>query len=337
MLPQGVLWQSLRQRALGAIPKGALLDVKNPLTLARWQSQGTYTITAVSSAKFTVAVAPTEFGGALLSDASLHLDHALEHQATMANGLSNAVWSSAAWQVVTVYYWAYFIAMALTRLVGRTVWFVTPEVARQFTVLLPSGSGNFTQGTYEVSCGDDIGLGQREVKLEKRQRRVHEQLWATTFAIFDDLCKLTGTESGNAEEERLYLAIRNASNCLGSEWPSSLRNVVNYRPGFAYGAPRSKVSVDSYSYLADGPQSVGGIIDRLENSILAMQGNANVEVQPRVAAHMLGDLTLLLDQIVRALHEEIAERTGVDRRWQSGTHRFSVRHGLFANGHYWPS
>jgi hypothetical protein len=64
----------MRQRALDAIPPGSSIDFKSPLTLAAWQTRGTYTITSASSTKFAIVVAQSDFGGALVSDAAFHLD-----------------------------------------------------------------------------------------------------------------------------------------------------------------------------------------------------------------------------------------------------------------------
>lgn len=335
-LPQGALWQRLRQQALNAIPSGANVDFRAPATLATWQAQGTYTISSTSSTKFTVNVSPADFGGALLSDAAFHLDHALEHQASIMKTFAGGQWTSPAWQVVTFYYWAYFAAMAFSRMLGRTVWFVTPDVAKQFTRMAPTGSAAFTKGTYEVTCGAAISSGVREVKLEKRGRRVHEQLWATIFDIIADMYQAVGATT-STEEARLFLAILNSAQVLGNDWPSALRNVVNYRPGFAYTGPRFKKSVDAFGYLAAQPQTIDGVVNRLENNTILMRANPSVELQPKIAAYMLGDLTLLLNRLAQVLHDEVIDRSGIDRRWLVSKRRFSQQNGLLLPaGGLWP-
>jgi hypothetical protein len=326
----------MRQRALDAIPSGANVDFKMPLTLAGWQAQGTYTISATSSNKFTVVVASADFGGALLSDAAFHLDHALEHQASIMKSLLSNHWSSPAWHVVTFYYWSYFAAMALSRMLGNTVWFVTPEVAKQFTMLAPAGSVSLTRGTYEVSCGGALSAGFREIQLVKRSRRLHEQLWTTIFGLIEVVFNEVGAGVASAQEERLFLAIINSAKVLGDDWPSALRNVVNYRPGFAYTAPRYRNSVDTFTYLANQGQTIDGLIDRLENSNLAMRTEPSVVAQPKVAARMLVDLTLLLSRMAHALHDEIVDRSGIDRRWLASKRRFSNQQGLLSAGVPWP-
>jgi hypothetical protein len=326
----------MRQRALDAIPLGATVDFRTPLTLAAWQSQGTYTISSASSARFTVAVAPADFGGALLSDAAYHLDHALEHQASLMKTLLSGQWSSPAWLVVTFYYWAYFVAMALSRMLGRTVWFITPEVARQFTTLAPTGSASLTRGTYELTCGAALSAGSRDILLVKRSRRLHEQLWTTIFGLINELHIEVGAGVAAPQEERLYRAIINSAVVLGDVWPSELRNLVNYRPGFAYTAPRFRSSVDTFAYLASQAQTIDGLIDRLENSNLAMRADPSVIAQPKVAARMLVDLTILLSRVAHLLHDEVVDRSGIDRRWLLSKRRFAQQQGLFLSGTPWP-
>ena len=335
-IPQSALWQRMRQRALDAIPTGSLVDFKSPMTLAAWQMQGTYTISSASSSKFTIAAASSDFGGALLSDAAFHLDHALEHQASLMKALANGQWSSPAWQLVTFYYWSYFCAMSLSRMQGRTVWFVTPNVAKQFDILTTAGSSPVQKGTNELTCGVPLSAEMRCIYLVKRQKHVHEQLWKTVFDLFNSLYKEVGAGIATSQEERLYLAIINSSQILGDDWPSALRNVVNYRPGFAYTAPRFKSCVDAFTYLSSQDQSIDGIIDRLENNNIVMRNSPSIETQPKIAAKMLADLTVLLSHIANALHEEIVDRSKVDKRWLQSKRRFAKDQGIFTNGNTWP-
>lgn len=335
-LPQGALWQRIRQRALDAIPVGARVDFRTPLTLGNWQAQGAYSISSSSASRFTVVAQSADFGSALLSDAAYHLDHALEHQTSLMHGLRIGAWSSPAWQVVTFYYWAYFAAMAFSRLLGHTVWFVTGGVARQFATLSPGGSAFPTQGTYEVICGTALGAGVREVQLLKRSRRLHEQLWKTTFGLIETVLGEVDVAQAAQEEIRLFRAILATAQVLGDDWPSALRNVVNYRPGFAYTAPRFHATIDSFAYLSSQTQTIDGVVDRLENNNLAMRSELSVEAQPKTAAKMLVDMTLLLNRIAHALHDEVVDRGGIDRRWLNSKRRFAHQQGVLTSGVPWP-
>ena len=176
----------------------------------------------------------------------------------------------------------------------------------------------------------------REILLVKRSRRVHEQLWTTIFGLIGDVYNDVGAGVALPQEERLFLAIINSARMLGDDWPSSLRNVVNYRPGFAYTAPRFRSGIDSFSYLSAQGQTIDGLIDRLENNNIVMRAAPSVEAQPKVAARMLVDLTILISRIAHALHDEIVDRSGVDRRWLASKNRFSQQRGLLVAGTPWP-
>ena len=335
-LPKSALWQRLRQRALDAVPAGAHVSFRSPLTLASWQARGTYTVASTAVNKFTIAASSTDFGGALISDAAYHLDHALEHQASLMGVVEGPEWSSPAWQIVTFYYWGYFAAMALSRMLGHALWFVTPEVAKQFTRLAPAGAVSMSKGTYEIICGSALSAGTREILLLKRNRRIHEQLWGTVFSLIKEVYTEVGPGVASSQEERLFLAIIASAKVLGDDWPSALRNVVNYRPGFAYTAPRSKNRLDTFAYLSTAEQTIDGLIDRLENNTILMRGDPSIERQPNLAARMLVDLTVLLSRISHTLHDEIVDRNHLDRRWLNSKNRFEQQRGLKVGGKSWP-
>ncbi|VTU18362.1 hypothetical protein E5CHR_00572 [Variovorax sp. PBL-E5] len=132
------------------------------------------------------------------------------------------------------------------------------------------------------------------------------------------------------------MAIIASAAVLGDDWPSALRNVVNYRPGFAYAAPRFKSSLDTFTYLSTGAQTVDGLVDRLENNTILMRLDPSIERQPKLAARMLIDLTILLSRIAHSLHDEIVDRSGLDRRWLVSKNRFAQQRGLITAGAPWP-
>lgn len=335
-LPQGVFWQTIRQQALDAIPLASSVRHSAPTNLASWQSSGSYTVLAATTSKITLIVTPTDFGGALFSDAAYHLDHALEHQATLMRSLNGDQWTSPAWQVVTFYYWAYFASMALTRMMGKSLWFVTPEVAKQFSILAPAGAPNIAKGTYELICGPFVSAGSREVYLVKKKRRVHEQLWTLVFSLLRSAKDEVDANASSPEEARLFTTIIATADLLGDDWPSMFRNIVNYRPGFAYTAPRYASKIGTYSYLSGQRATITTVIDRLESNTIAMRFTSSVEDQPKVALQMLADLTILLNRMAHSLHNEVVDRSSIDKRWRNSKKRFCVEQGVLVDGVPWP-
>lgn len=89
-------------------------------------------------------------------------------------------------------------------------------------------------------------------------------------------------------------------------------------------------------YLSTTTQTIDRLIDRLENNTILMRGDPSVERQPKLAARMLVDLTLLLSQIAHSLHDEIVDRSGLDRRWLVSKNRFAQQRGLLDGNESWP-
>src|SRR6266480_3706608 len=122
--PQGTSWQALRSTCLSTIPGDALVSYNRPSPLSEWHQRGYFRVATSSKKVFEIESAAQEIGTALLADVEHLLDHAAEHQATTRAATLAENWQSPGWGVVTIYYWAFYDALALTRLLGRTVWFL---------------------------------------------------------------------------------------------------------------------------------------------------------------------------------------------------------------------
>lgn len=100
---------------------------------------------------------------------------------------------------------------------------------------------------------------------------------------------------------------------------------------------RAATVLDSLGFLKiDGAQDVDDVVDRLETNVIAARASRRVEEVPRVGAHMLVDMTILLNLIARTLHQEIVERRGLDRRWALRRNAFATRQGLIHDRKEWP-
>jgi hypothetical protein len=118
-IPQGVVWQSLRQLSLDAVPEGVVAAPGTPTALAAWLRRGAYTVTSASAKRVVLEGAAVDTGAALLAEAGLLLDHAQEHSIHVRHQLASGRWFSAAWMSVSIYYWSYYLVLALTRMMGR--------------------------------------------------------------------------------------------------------------------------------------------------------------------------------------------------------------------------
>lgn len=336
-IPKGAVWQSLRQRALAAIPIGTVLPYKEPTSLSKWQSTGSYVVTGASSKRFSVIVPSVDLGAALLCESEYFLDHATEQQADIWAQLRANGWGSPAWQVVSFYYWAYYLAMALTRLLGDTVWFVDSEAASRLSKLGPAGSPSPGAGTFRVECGPFVSATERELYLTKASGRVHDQLWKTWARTLDRLLSGIPKGAGDANEERFYLAQQRANHALSPEWPSKLRNLVNYRPGYGYCAVRKTGVLESLRFVeSDAPADVSDVISRFEANVLAIRAGFSLEDQPKLAVKALIHLAFLLHATVRELHSELLVRHSVDPRWARDRRSFVQEWCTIPDGGEWP-
>jgi hypothetical protein len=335
-LPKGAIWQRLRQQLLSSIPAGVNLVYRSPQTLSQWQSGGAYVVQKTSSKQFTLVSASVDIGGALLSEAEFLLDHAAEHQAYLSTELRSAAWVSLAWQVTGFYYWAFFLAMAVTRMMGDTVWFVDAKLAAQLAKLAPANSPRPGAGTFRLLCGPVLSATDRELVLKKSGGRLHEQLWKSWSSLVDTLLAAVPQSPADPREHRLFLALQRAARLLGQEWPSSLRNLVNYKPGFGYATVRRANVLESFKYInVAGAYDADELLTHLEGSVVALT-RGTVEEQPKMAARALVGFTFVLHAIARELHRELIDRHGIDQRWRNDRSRFMRDRGLLLEGQEWP-
>lgn len=336
--PKGVIWQELRALTLDAVPIGSRVSFNNPQGLAGWRQAGFFSVPSVTASQFTVTTAPADFGSALLGDAEFFLDHAVEQQASVWALLTSSKWVSPAWTVVSFYYWSYFLVIALTRLLGTSVWFMDADTHLRFRRLGPPISRPPGAGAYRVSCGNMLSATTREVTLKKGAGRTHEELWKLWFNLCSNLATKHAAAKGTTVEDRAFVALQCSSKKLSCEWPSEIRNLVNYRPGFGYDVIRRGGVLGSFSFVNTEDSEEGEVvISRFENSAAALASGAPVERSPQGIVRLLVDFTFILHMIVSDLYEELVKRHALDRRRLVRRENFAVGRGLSLSAGIWPS
>jgi hypothetical protein len=321
MMPQGPVWQQLRERALETIPAGVLVPFSSPPLLSEWVRNGSFSVSSATQRRCEIAAVPHELGSALMSDAAFHLDHASEHAVSVRHQLSSDRWFSSAWLTVTMYYWAYYLVMSLTRTLGKTALFLSREDSNALAVL--GGIQNFGSGPVSLESGPIEATSYRAVRLHRSGRsRLHDLTWLLWFEQLKDAVRRAGSARADGLEPRLYEALLRPVNILGDSWPSDLRNLVNYMPGFAYGSVRRSSSHQMFTMVQVDPAAdFETLLDRFESNVAALT-STNLAAQSVVAAKALVDMTFLLHLAANSLHEELLERRGVDRRWLAARRAF---------------
>ncbi len=316
MIPQGAIWQSLRQRSLANIPIGLSVSPKRRPTFSEWLSIGSYTVSVVPGG-YKLSASSQEIGNVLLSEAAYHLDHAAEHSVSVRHQLSDARWYSVAWLCVTFYYWAFFLSICFARMLGKSSLFLNKIQATQLHALSGSATASPGAGPFIFDIKGTISLSQIEIELKKgKKSRVHDLAWRIFFdevKALVNLGKLTNTPSA---EQRLYNALERSADLLSPTWPSDLRNLINYAPGVGYGAVRKEQFGNVFSLIKVDPASTyEELLDRLESNVAALRTPTDIARNIHLAAKILVDMTFVLDLLVNALHKEVVDRRGIDQRW----------------------
>jgi hypothetical protein len=256
---------------------------KRPFDLLCGYRRGFFTVRGVTARRFELRTAPSEIGSALLADAEHYLDCAAEHQVSLWRHINSTVWLSPAWLSVTFYYWAFFLCLAMTRLLGETVWFLDRRAVRSLLALAPTSANSPGAGCFLLRCGPVSSLSERELTLTKgASGRVHDELWLNWSKICESKLKRLATGSSTSLEERLFTALVQSSRLLGSDWPSAFRNAVNYQPAFAYAAVRREQVLKSVSYLrAPLTYECPLLLDRFEANLATAKNASAISENPQ--------------------------------------------------------
>lgn len=275
---------------------------------------------------FVIVANSADIGSALLTDVEHLLDHAAEHQALVHLGMTSDRWSSPAWLLVTAYYWAFFSTVAFTRLIGQTVWFLDGTAITNLNRMAPGGTERPAPGAFNLSCGAAASATHREIRITKAAGRIHEALWKRAFAFLDSKTKAMGAAEANPMESRLFRCLGDASAQLGTVWPSSVRNTVNYRTGFAYNAVRGGRSIDLRTQL--GPMAgwtVESVLERMEIEVDRIAPNESVQGRPDPFCRAVVLFAFIMQSLCADLLGDLIDRQSLDRRWSRARARFITR------------
>lgn len=177
IVPKNTIWQFLRSSCLASIPPNTRAPFTAPRPINAWRREGYYTVTSATGNRIVLVASECDFGAALLSDAEHLLDNAAEHQTSLYSVTDRDAWLSPGWSIVTIYYWGFFAALALTRLLGRTIWFLDKEAITDFKRLAATTSKGLGAGAFRLECGPSISATDREIVLQREDARLHDTMW----------------------------------------------------------------------------------------------------------------------------------------------------------------
>lgn len=335
-IPKANAWQYLRSLCLDAIPSGASAYHIRATPLEKWRLTGSFRLLACAPSLITLEAADVEVGTALLADSEYLLDHAAEQRAMVRRFVSELTWNSPAWAAVTVYYWAFFSTMAITRLAGRTTWFLDRTALTEFRRLANAPKQPYA-GAWKFSIAPYVSANVRGVTLEAARTQLHDAHWKRFHNLVADAFSQCD-QNANPLEYRLFWCMHEAQRRLGPDWPSSVRNIVNYRPGRAYREVIGATEIDAAPYIRSrSPLTSETLISSLEDTILRFKPTGQVPDDVASLCRLLVLFSAAVAGLSEGLHADILHRSSTDRRWLDLRTRF-LRTNCAGNvaGTVWP-
>jgi hypothetical protein len=326
-VPQGFIRERVLADALDVIVDGVESDLSRALTFFEWRDKGGYHVTGATKQEFLVRCATREYGAMITREVSVLLNQALEHRLLLAKALGNGNTPSNSWLLVTTYYWCLFLALAWLRVVGKVVTYLpTDEISRLKAVLGKEKVKSPQNGTFVVTVTDLVGA-RSDLKYRRlKANNFHEGLWDTFYKDIDERMRAASKEPAGWET-RLYSALSFRSRFDDYSWPSKLRNVVNYRVGFAYDEVNGRCMPDMLPTLTIAKsKTVSELVQELEIVQRDTDGRSVVE-----RPNQFGQIMLLfgatMTHLLEDLCTEIWSVRGIDSAWIGRQAAYSQKFG----------
>ena len=282
-----------------------------------------------------IRAAAAEIANVVFADVEYLLDQAAEQRAALRVNAMTQPWASPAWTTVTAYYWSFFSALSLTRLTGKSTWFMDKAALMDLKALAAVSTGRPGAGTllFEVF---QQSSGESEMHLTESGRNNHEAVWHCFAQLVNRLFKATDKDV-SLNEYRMWRCLSECIGMLGDGWPSEVRNDVNYKADYAYREvmrlPKIKVASELRKM---NTHSFESFLHEFESEILRVQNIPKLQDDLHTRTKLMVLHALLLSMISEAIHEDVLSRIDGDTRWLRSRKRFLAEH-CAAEGHiFWP-
>jgi hypothetical protein len=235
-IPRGTIWESMQSEALDAISEGISPDLSRALNFYQWREKGGFHVTGTSKKDFFISCSDIQYGEVLAKEVGMLMDQAFEHRVMLDTAFSSAKRvPSSSWLLVTAYYWCVYLCLAWLRLVGKVITYLPHDETKRLSALHGKGDKAPSNGTFIILSEGTYG-SRRNLKCRRlNANNFHEGLWSSFEN--DIKARLDNARDDPASmETRLFSLLQLSTFPDGSSWPSKLRNIVNYRVGFGYGA-----------------------------------------------------------------------------------------------------
>jgi hypothetical protein len=334
MIPKGSVFFRLRQRVLDFYPEKCRILHKMRVTFTDWLQKGTYVPLSVTKSEIILEASPADISSIFLSDVEFFSNNCFEHiQECLCFSKDERIRSDA-WNVVTIYYFSFFVAQALLRLLGKPLMFINKE-ALTFVGKITGSPSVPGSGVFYLEKIEDLSIVSTKYRLKSYRKRFHEATWKLLFGILNNILSEI-TSYKDAKELLFYEALTTKKLFkiyTDYQWPAVLRNRANYIPGFAYLLVEKKIVGKTRSLIneLDGCEE-GDILNLLNSSISSCSTNDDNEFSSHISLlhHTAHSLFILF----RELYFELLDRRHLDRRMELKRKQFINKMDIFENASY---
>ncbi|MBS1904209.1 MAG: hypothetical protein JSS75_10930 [Bacteroidetes bacterium] len=280
--------------------------------------KGSYTVRSGTSSGYSISADSVGLARHLLVDVELLTNGCFEHLQEVFGFSSGSGVRSDAWNIVTVYYFSFYCAQTLLRLVGSPITYVNKNEASDLALLVTGGpSKSAGAGAYHFKRLTPPSDGTVEYLLKKSTMgRVHDAVWNALFSYLESVNVNSG--AGNQEEKRIldFLTSKVLHSMYGNySWPSELRNRANYWPGYIYRQVERKSLVNVRKLTTNWRAAT---MAELLATITAAEVGCSPVKKTSIESHVgfLYAFANTLFLLTRQLYSELLDRRLIDSRWE---------------------
>ena len=333
MIPKSSIYSSFREDLLDFYPSGVRTKVKSIQNCYSWMSENGCNIVDASSPGIIIIEAhKISFASMWLNEVENLINHCLEHLRELLINTATRDKRSDAWQVVTVYYYGFFAAECLLRLLGRPITYFDDSMVLLLKSIAPVAN-KITGGSYLIEKTKDISITTGEYRLKRQNKRNHEAVWLQLFDIISKKIALASPKTASTEIDLYTMFSSPIMKNLYKrvEWPSIVRSNANYKPGFAYRSVFQESTAKTYGLIEQWRNlSSENVQTQFNNSISSCSASDLTEFDKHVK--YLHDISHLIFIMARELYGELKDRrSSIDKRWELSRSEFCKSIGTKRN------
>lgn len=181
------------------------------------------------SGKITFSFLKDDLLNALVNDIELFMIRVLLQQRAVARLHEPSADPSVNWNVVTDYYYSFFLAGLLLRLCYRGTFYFDDSTKNNLIKLIKGFTGQEVKlgSNYSFAICVDEENSEYSLTLATNGHHTHEIVWEQVALLLSHIKSLSTT---NSDEYTILSRLDEIAQKQGATFPAQLRNALNYRP-----------------------------------------------------------------------------------------------------------